>query len=291
MHQGLPRGPFSTEVAALADRMNVPLGPNAATRLQRHTAGLALHVRTLLRELTPEQLNQFGALPAPRSLAQTTVGRIAALPPMSIELVRALAVLGRPVRLITLGRVAGIADPSAALEDAIGSDIVEWASTGPVEDVRFAHPLYAAAIYDDIPPVQRRRLHLAAAAVDERSALTHRIAATDRADEGLAVELETVATSSDTATAVRLLAASSDVSPAPVTPRGGCWRLPGAAWRRAMSSGWSRWPTASMPARRAPSGACSWAGAPGSAAICNRPNGSSGRPSRRRRRIVRARLP
>lgn len=206
----------SAEVRELANRLDVPLGPNAAVRLHRHTEGHALWVRTLLRELTPGELSAFGALPAPRSLAATTVERVAALPEASLELVRAMAVLGRPTSLLVLGRVAGVADPTAALDGALSTQFIEWAPSGSAQEVRFAHPLFAAAVYGDIPPLRRRQLHRAAATEDAGLALTHRLAAADRADEALAVELEVAAAGSqDPSTAARWLVAAADVSEQP----------------------------------------------------------------------------
>jgi Response regulator containing a CheY-like receiver domain and an HTH DNA-binding domain len=60
-----------------------------------------------------------------------------------------------------------------------------------IRDVMFPHPLVQAAVYEQLGPVRRVRLHLAAAElVDEDGArLRHRVAAADPPDEGLAAEL------------------------------------------------------------------------------------------------------
>lgn len=207
-------GPLTApDVATLADQLRVPLGPNAAVRLQRHTRGHALYVRTLLRELAPSQLNAYGSLPAPRSLASATVQAVGELPRESVDLLQALAVLGRPGPLAVLGSMAAVPDASAALEGALVTGLVTWEPRAPGLVVRFAHPLYGAAVYDDIPPVRRRELHLAAAGADPASSLTHRIAAADRADPALAAELEEAArAASDPALAARYLGAAADLS-------------------------------------------------------------------------------
>ena len=58
----------------------------------------------------------------------------------------------------------------------------------------FAHPLYRAAIYADLSPANRRRLHaLAAEVVEGRAGLAHRVAATLSVDDVLANELESTA--------------------------------------------------------------------------------------------------
>ena len=48
----------------------------------------------LLRELSVDQLNGSGVLPAPRTLALTTVALVGGLPQSSAQLVSALAVAG-----------------------------------------------------------------------------------------------------------------------------------------------------------------------------------------------------
>ncbi len=66
------------EVGELARRCGRPLSRRSVERLHHHTLGHALYVRTLLAELSSGQLRSSeGGLPAPRSLAWTTVGRMA----------------------------------------------------------------------------------------------------------------------------------------------------------------------------------------------------------------------
>ncbi len=91
----LELGPLSTsEVGELAAGRGVPLSARAADALRRHTGGQPLYVRTLLAELTAEQLHVDGPLPAPRSLAAATVARVAALGAPATDLLSALAVVG-----------------------------------------------------------------------------------------------------------------------------------------------------------------------------------------------------
>jgi DNA-binding CsgD family transcriptional regulator len=212
----MPLGPLTDlDVQDLAASREIQLTPAAATRLQRHTTGNALHVGALLREMTPDQLNLGADLPAPRSLAASTIARMAELPPPARELIRALAVTNA-APLVSLGAVAAVDDPTEALDIAMTTGFIEWTIAEPAHEVRFTHPLYQAAIYDDLPPMTRRALHLAAAALtDPTSALDHRVAAADRTDEALAADLERAATTADPTMATARLTAAADLSGSP----------------------------------------------------------------------------
>jgi DNA-binding CsgD family transcriptional regulator len=179
------------EVLRLATVAGVALTPGDAARLHRHTGGHALYVRTLLAELTPEQLaSPDRALPAPRSLASTTVRRMVELPPDAVLLGAALAVLNQRAPLDLVGRVAGVEEPTAALEPLLRTNFVAWSPSEVGTPVEFVHPLYRTAIYDDLSPTRRRDLHRAAAAVLGADAgLSHRVASAHLGDEDLAAEL------------------------------------------------------------------------------------------------------
>ena len=178
------------EVGVLAAGCGVPLPTRAAERLHRHTGGHALYVRTLLAELEPARLVEGdGDLPAPRSLSTALVARLSVLPAPARELGLALAVLGRAVPLALVGAVAGVVDPTAALDDLLDAGLVTW-QAGPGAELRFAHPLYRAAVLDDLSPTRRRALHRAAAGLlGGGEALGHRVAAADGFDAELAADL------------------------------------------------------------------------------------------------------
>ncbi|HEX3260153.1 MAG TPA: AAA family ATPase [Pseudonocardia sp.] len=178
------------EVGALAASQGVPLPTRAAERLHRHTGGHALYVRTLLAELEPARLVEGdGDLPAPRSLSTALVARLSGLPAPARELGLALAVLGRAAPLALVGAVAGVAGPTAALDDLLGAGLATW-QAGPGAELRFAHPLYRAALLDDLSPTRRRTLHRAAAGLlGGGEALGHRVAAADGFDAELAADL------------------------------------------------------------------------------------------------------
>ena len=62
---------------------------------------------------------------------------------------------------------------------------------GPTAEIGFPHLLVHQAVYDDLSPTWRRRLHeRATGLVDRDQALAHRVAASAGPDDGLAGELE-----------------------------------------------------------------------------------------------------
>lgn len=189
-------GALSTEeVTELARSCGKPLSRQGADRLHEHTLGQVLYVRTLLSELSISQLTASdGALPAPRSLASTTVGRMAGTTPDAQLLGSAMAVLNRRLPLQLVGDVAGLHEPITALEALLDTGLIKWAPTAVGTPIEYAHPLYRAAIYDDLSPTLRRDLHVAAASILEpEEALVHRVAASDPQDHELAGDLVTEA--------------------------------------------------------------------------------------------------
>ncbi len=180
------------DVAALASRAGFDLTQEEAARLHRHTRGHPLYVRTLLAELTLPQLKAPDAdLPAPRSLASTTIARLAELPADARDLAAAMAVLNQPSPLAIIGRVAAVARPTEAFEALLATGFVVWHAGEAGGSAEFAHPLYRQALYQDLSPVARQRLHRgAAAALPGATALAHRVAAADGPDDDLADELE-----------------------------------------------------------------------------------------------------
>lgn len=180
------------DVVQLAESLHIALNRRGAERLHRHTAGHPLYLCTLLSELTPAQLAARGDdLPAPTSLALTTVSRMAQLSTDARALGSALAVLRQRTPLPMVAAVAGLSSPSRALEELIASGFVTSMPGEPGTPVEFAHPLYSRAVYEDLSPTRRQELHRAAAAVVERgAAMEHRFRAADTFDDDLAAELD-----------------------------------------------------------------------------------------------------
>ena len=166
-------------IAAVAAARGMDLDAAAVRRLADHTGGNALYVVALLDDVAPEVLARPGGdLPVPRDLAAVVVDRLARAGGEASSLLAALAVLGHPTSLAVLAQVAGMADPTDALEQAHGTGLVEERPDVGVPVVAFAHPLYRPAVYQALSSARRRQLHQAAASVlDRRSALAHRVAA------------------------------------------------------------------------------------------------------------------
>ena len=184
------------DVAALARAHGVELTSRAAGRLTAHTGGNPLWVRTLLSELSPEELQAPGSLPAPRSLASAVTARLAGVPAPARALAAALAVINHESTLPVVSRVGAVDQPVQALESLLTTGFVQWDPEEAVANLAFTHPLYRQAIYEDLAPTRRRDLHRAAAAVlPPDQALAHRVAAVDGVDECLADELESAASS------------------------------------------------------------------------------------------------
>ena len=180
------------DVAEMARVAGMALPWRAVGRLHEHSGGLALHVRTLLAELSFSQLAAPGGeLPVPRSLASTILARLAGLPPDARELAAALSVVGEAVPLPVAGRIARVGHPVQALEALLGTGFVTWWPGEASTPAGFAHPLYRAALYADLAPTRRRELHRAAAeSLDAASALRHRVAAAEGIDDDLARDLD-----------------------------------------------------------------------------------------------------
>ena len=181
-----------SEVSLLADAMGrASLSLRSVERLRAHTDGHPLYVRTLLGELGVKALESpQAALPAPRSLASAVLARLATLSQAGQALVAATAVAGRPSPVALIGTAAGVEEPVATLDEAIEADLVTLVPQRAPLEVTCVHPLVRAAVYNDLSIARRRDLHLAWARLTTGPAsLTHRVAASDGHDDGLAIEL------------------------------------------------------------------------------------------------------
>ena len=122
---------------------------------------------------TPAGAAQVGSI-VPQGVANAVLLRLVRLAPASATLARALSVLGDCAQLGNAARLARLGD--AELEEAmaalVSAGIVEHGRT-----VRFAHPILRTAIYEDLSPAERERLHRTAAEIlRDRGAPAARIA-------------------------------------------------------------------------------------------------------------------
>ena len=132
----------------------------------------------------------------------------------------AAAVLGQRCELAAAAALAGLDDPLPALGEALAAGILAEQPGGAVAGIGFSHLLGQRAVYGDLSPARRRRLHQRAAGlVDRNRALGHRVAAAVGPDDGLAAELEAAARESRwdgrTAQAAGWLAQAAAVSGEP----------------------------------------------------------------------------
>src|SRR5205085_6118263 len=93
-------------------------------------------------------------------------------------------------------RLAELVDPIDALDEACRAGLLVEARAGPASEVAFSHALVHRAIYDDLGPARRRRMHRdAVELVGWQAGLAHRIAAASGPDDLLAKDLEAAARS------------------------------------------------------------------------------------------------
>jgi DNA-binding CsgD family transcriptional regulator len=178
-------------------------GPAATARaahtLRAATGGSPLHARALLEEFPGRQWGSGSeAVPAPRSFRVLVADRCRGTGPATLALLEAAAVLGSGAELSVAARLAEVADPLAALDEAAKLDLLVPAERPGRRPVAFPHPLVRAAVYDGIGPARCAALHTAAARSaaadgDVVGALRHRVAAATGPDADLAADLAAVA--------------------------------------------------------------------------------------------------
>ena len=217
----LPLGGLSPdEVASLAAALSAgSVNDETVQWLYRGTGGHPLYLRTLMSEGFDFDPRAPGRLALPRSLAAAIGDHLRVLPPETRVILEMLSVLNLRMPLAQLGQAAQIESPSAAIEPAVASGLVDWSPEEPAGPVEIRHPLVRDAIYAGITAIRRRMLHARAAGiVNEPASWEHRVAALDHPDETLATQLERLA--GEEAAGGRLALAAthlqwaSDVSPA-----------------------------------------------------------------------------
>jgi DNA-binding CsgD family transcriptional regulator len=193
----LPVEPLvAADVQALAAGTGTDLPALIAHRLCAHTLGNPRHVKALLAEVPTHRWWCWEpVLPAPRAFDRAVGDKLEACSEDARRLVQAAATLGHCPGLSTVTALADVDDPLVALDEACASGLLEAPGTSTLQRLEFPHPLVRAAVYGQLPPARRMRLHLAAARLveDEDIALHHRAAASVPPDERLAGELEAYA--------------------------------------------------------------------------------------------------
>jgi DNA-binding CsgD family transcriptional regulator/tetratricopeptide (TPR) repeat protein len=145
------------------------------------TGGNPFLVGELLEELAARGIDPRAAAAddvgtiVPTGVANAVLLRLARLAPEAAVLARALSALGDGAQMGDAARLAGLtgADPEAAMGGLVSAGVVE-----PGGEARFTHPILRAAIYADLSPAERERLHHAAATIlRERGAPVGQVAA------------------------------------------------------------------------------------------------------------------
>lgn len=145
-----------------------------ARSLVAHTAGNALFLTEVLRELSVTGVDGIGAdltdLAVPRTVALALADRLAGLSATTVEVLQLAALLGLHVDTSILIDAAGdvsAADVLDALDQAVGAAVLVPVDGGG--EHRFAHALFRSAVLDAMQAGQRARGHLQLAeALDRR---------------------------------------------------------------------------------------------------------------------------
>ncbi len=130
------------------------------------TSGNPLLMSELLREVAAEGLAPTAgaaervATLGPRGISRVVLLRLARLPEGAVPLARAVAVLGDSAQLATAAALAGL-DPRGADDSA--SLLVRAQVLVAGDTLGFVHPIVRAAIYEDVPALERAELHARAA--------------------------------------------------------------------------------------------------------------------------------
>jgi DNA-binding CsgD family transcriptional regulator len=145
-----------------------------------------------IARMLPDELDPVAPLQLPANLVDLLEERMASLEAG----VRMPLLIAASVSTPTIDVIAAVADVApaealAALRSAVDADIVEIEGT----TIRFAHPLYAAALYTSSPAATRRAVHARCAklleGIEERA--RHMALAGDVPDEAIAAALDEAA--------------------------------------------------------------------------------------------------
>ncbi len=156
--------PFDTaEVAEYLARVHgSEIDPGVADEVVRRTRGNPYYVQTLAAGMGESGTIGDGL---PRALADLLVGRLDGLPDDARTVVRAAAVVAHAVPDRLLRAVVGL--PDGAMDEALRVAVAEGLLQPDGAGYSFAHDLLRAAVYDDLLPGERARLHATHAAVLE----------------------------------------------------------------------------------------------------------------------------
>ncbi|WP_420122803.1 LuxR C-terminal-related transcriptional regulator [Nakamurella sp.] len=180
------------EAQELAQRLQPGLQPSDVRMLWEHTGRNPLYLTALLSEYDRATLVGSRVAPAPEQFARITQQHLARLGIPATRMLRAVVVLGAGwVPLTDAAKVAGVADPEAAVDSLTAAGLAVIRDLAGGAEVRAAHALLRSAVYQQAPLPERREMHARAAKVvgPRDAVLDHRVAATTGYDDALAEEL------------------------------------------------------------------------------------------------------
>ena len=150
------------------------IAPATVRALHERTAGNPFFLRELVRMLAERgELAGDGAeLPAlvPDRVREVVGRRLEPLDPATREVLAIAGVAGRPFTIAGVARVGGLGRESVAvaLEPALAGRLVEPRADAPGR-FGFAHAIVRDAVYDELTPALRARLHAAFASLLQES--------------------------------------------------------------------------------------------------------------------------
>jgi DNA-binding CsgD family transcriptional regulator len=181
-------------LAARVAALDVPLP--VARRLREHTAGIPRHLLEILRETPADRWSDWQTrLPVPGTVQRHVQRSLDACSPAARALVEAAAVLGPAPVLGDAVALTALADPIAALDEAVTAGLLAPAAGHGLDALVFPERFVRDAVHATLPPAVRHDLHLRAAALatDDTERLRHRVEAAPLPDAGLAEELAALA--------------------------------------------------------------------------------------------------
>ena len=175
--------PLSVPAAAMLVKSR--LGNDASARFAAAThdatGGNPLLLQELLKALAIEGVRpdalHVGVIAdlGPAAVSRAVLLRLRRLPDDAVSLANAVAVLGDGTDLRVVAALAGLTTAAAA---AASGALVQAEILEPTAAATFVHPLIGAAIYGDLPPLERAARHeRAAALLEDAGAPAERIAA------------------------------------------------------------------------------------------------------------------
>ncbi len=181
------------QAITLVHELQPELAESTVRDLWQHTEGNPSYLTAMLTEYDAAELLRLRLLPAPRAFSERVRSRLSGVPEDALALLRATAVLGRDwSTLIDAGQLAETPHPGDVAQLLIDDGLLSKRDLDAGTAVRVAQPMLHAAVYDQTPLAERRRLHARAAtlASDRDEILTHRIASVEQYDDALAAELD-----------------------------------------------------------------------------------------------------